>query len=49
MAAGFEAKYRSAVHGHHICRDIWTSTIGDSEVLMCKLKEENERDRFAVG
>ena len=47
MAAGFEAKYYSADHGHHIHRDIRTSTI--SEVLMCKHKEENEHDRFAVA
>ena len=47
MAAGIEAKYRSAVHGHHIYRDIWTSTI--REVLMCKHIEENEHDRFAVA
>ena len=36
----------SCVRGHHIYKDVWSSSLG--EVLQCTWELENTKDRYAV-
>ena len=43
--AVIEFEYESCIHGYHIYKDIWSSTVGE---LICERETLNSTDRYAV-
>ena len=40
-------EYEPCIHGYHIYKDIWNSTVG--EHLICERETLNSTDRYAVA
>ena len=43
----FSLQFKSSIRGHHIYKNVWTPSIGES--LSLALESVNSHDRFAVS
>ena len=46
-ADDFAHEFSSIIRGHHVCKSVWTPSIG--ETLPMTADTGNERDAYAVG